>query len=395
MKSDIFSFIGSLSQQFSGRLDLPEGPVRGYAVFAHCFTCSKNSLAAVRIASALASRGLGVLRFDFTGLGESDGEFGQSTFSGNVQDLLAAAAAMEAAGMPPDLLIGHSLGGAAVLAAVAQTPTVKAVATIGAPFDVQHVTRLFGENLQKLLQEGEAQVQLGGRPFNIRRAFVDDRAAHDQRERISTLKRPLLVLHAPKDDTVGIENATSIFKSALHPKSFVSLDDADHRLTRPHDAAYCADVIAAWVSRYLGRVESAPRTEVPGHVSVQETGAVGLQVEARTGGFSFLSDEPVAAGGLGSGPTTYELLSAALGACTAMTLRLYARRKGWPMGGVRVEVEHARAIDTSPPDVFRRTVSIDGELTAEQRARQAEIADRYPVHRTLERGSRTETRHAD
>lgn len=392
MISNPFNFTGSLSQRLSGKLDLPEGPVRGYALFAHCFTCSKNSLAAVRTARALTSRGLGVLRFDFTGLGESGGSFADSTFSGNVQDLLAAASAMEAAGMPPSLLIGHSLGGAAVLATAAQLATVKAVATIGAPFDVHHVTRLFGDGLQALLQQGEAEVHLGGRPFKIRRTFIDDLQVHDQRERISTLKRPLLVLHAPKDDTVGIENATSIFQAARHPKSFVSLDGADHLLTRQDDAAYCADVIAAWAARYLERMEAAPRAGEPGQVIVEETGMGGLQVEVLAGGISFLSDEPPGAGGIGSGPTPYELLSAALGACTAMTLRLYANHKGWPMGRVRVGVEHRRAKDSSPPDTFRCQVSIEGALTAEQRTRLAEIADRCPVHRTLERGSRVETR---
>lgn len=392
MRSDAFDFTGALSQRLSGRLDLPDGPVQGYALFAHCFTCSKNSLAAVRIARALTARGLGVLRFDFTGLGESGGDFGDSTFSGSVQDLLAAASAMQTAGLPPSLLIGHSLGGAAVLAAAAQLPTVKAVATIAAPFDVQHVTRLFGDDLQTLLQQGEAEVQLGGRPFKMRRTFIDDLQEHDQREWISTLMRPLLVLHAPQDDTVGIDNAASIFKAARHPKSFVSLDDADHLLTRRADAAYCADVIAAWATRYLGGGEALRRADQAGLVIVEETGEGAFQVEVRAGGVSFLADEPTGVGGLGSGPTPYDLLSAGLGACTAMTLRLYARHKGWLLGRVRVCVGHSRAIDSTPSDVFLRDVAVEGDLTSEQRARLMEIAARCPVHRTLERGARVETR---
>lgn len=392
MISDPFHFIGALSQRLSGRLDLPGGPVHAYAVFAHCFTCSKNSLAAVRVSRALTARGFGVLRFDFTGLGESEGDFADSTFSGSVQDLLLAVSAMQAAGIAPSLLIGHSLGGAAVLAAAAELPAVKAVATIAAPFDVQHVTRLFGDDLPMLLAQGEAEVHLGGRPFKMRRAFIDDLQAHDQRERIAALKRPLLVLHAPHDDIVGIDNAASIFQAARHPKSFVSLDDADHLLTRRADAAYCADVIAAWATRYVQGGQALRRADEPGQVVVEETGEGNFQVNVRAGGVSFLADEPTDVGGLGSGPTPYDLLSAGLGACTAMTLRLYARRKGWPLERVRVCVGHARAVTRQPSDAFLRDVAIEGNLTSEQRARLIEIANRCPVHRTLEQGATVQTR---
>ncbi len=252
MRSDRFEFVGAEGQRLSGRLDAPQGrPARAFALFAHCFTCTKSSLAAVRIARALTGRGFGVLRFDFTGLGESEGDFADSTFSGSVRDLLAAARALADAGKAPTLLIGHSLGGAAVLAAAAELPAVKAIATIAAPFDVEHVTRLFGDGLQTLMSEGEAEVRLGGRPFKLRRAFVDDLRSHDQRERIERLRRALLVLHSPQDTIVGIDNAASIFQAAKHPKSFVSLDDADHLVTRPADAEYAAEVIAAWAARYL------------------------------------------------------------------------------------------------------------------------------------------------
>lgn len=392
MRSDRFEFTGADGQRLSGRLDLPETPAHAFALFAHCFTCTKNSLAAVRIARALTARGFGVLRFDFTGLGDSEGDFADSTFSGSVRDLLAAARAMADAGKAPTLLIGHSLGGAAALAAAADLPAVTAVATIGAPFDVQHVIRLFGDGVQALVDHGEAEVQLGGRPFKLRRTFIDDLRAHDQRQRIAQLRRALLVLHSPRDDTVDIDNASSIFLAAKHPKSFVSLDDADHLITRPADAAYAAEVIASWASRYLERSVPLRNAGERGQVVVEETGEGGFQVEVLAGAARFLADEPVEVGGLGSGPTPYDLLSAGLGACTAMTLRLYARRKGWPLARVRVCVGHARNSDMSPPDAFMREIAIDGALSAEQRTKLIEIAARCPVHLSLERGARIETR---
>jgi uncharacterized OsmC-like protein/alpha-beta hydrolase superfamily lysophospholipase len=392
MRSDRFEFTGADGQRLSGRLDLPEPPAHAFALFAHCFTCTKNSLAAVRIARAQTARGFGVLRFDFTGLGDSGGDFADSTFSGSVRDLLAAARAMADAGKAPTLLIGHSLGGAAALAAAADLPAVTAVATIGAPFDVQHVIRLFGDGVQALVDHGEAEVQLGGRPFKLRRTFIDDLRAHDQRQRIAQLRRALLVLHSPRDDTVDIDNASSIFLAAKHPKSFVSLDDADHLITRPADAAYAAEVIASWASRYLERSVPLRNGGERGQVVVEQTGEGDFQVEVLAGAARFLADEPVEVGGLSSRPTPYDLLSAGLGACTAMTLRLYARRKGWPLARVRVCVGHARNSDMSPPDAFMREIAIDGALSAEQRAKLIEIAARCPVHLSLERGARIETR---
>jgi putative redox protein len=392
MQSKTFDFTGAAGQKLAGRLDLPDHAPRGYALFAHCFTCTKNSLAAVRIARALAARGFGVLRFDFTGLGGSEGKFADGGFSGDVADLLAAADQMAKAGMAPKLLVGHSLGGAAVLAAAAELPEIAAVATVAAPFDVQHVTHLFKGGLDAILEQGEAEVQLGGRPFTIRRSFVDDLKNHDQAARIARLHHPLLVLHSPVDQTVGIENASSIFLAAKHPKSFVSLDNADHLLTREADATYAADVIATWASRYLApeaaMTELAPMQD---QVLVQETGAGKFQVEVRTGTTRFLADEPVAVGGLGSGPGPYDLLCAALGACTSMTLRLYADQKQWPLTRTSVSVAHDKDKERKPADRFTRAIALEGALDAAQRARLLEIANKCPVHRTLESGSAVET----
>jgi uncharacterized OsmC-like protein/fermentation-respiration switch protein FrsA (DUF1100 family) len=391
MRTENFDFTGESGQRLDGQLDLPDGEVTAYALFAHCFTCSKGSLAAVRVSRALSAQGYGVLRFDFTGLGQSGGDFADSSFSGSIRDVVAAAQAMEAAGRPVRLLVGHSLGGAAVLAAAGDLPQVAGVAAIAAPFDVDHVTRLFGSSLEHIVSTGEAEVQLGGRPFRIRRSFVDDLARHDQGARIAALRRPLLVLHSPYDEVVGIDNATSIFGAARHPKSFISLDRADHLLTDRHDADYVADVVASWASRYTGRSEPLRSDAQPGAVVVEETGEGGFQVEVRAGAARFLADEPVEVGGLGSGPTPYDLLAAGLGACTAMTLRLYARAKGLDLDRVKVAVGHRRQSDRQPSDVFAREIHLHGALTGAQRQRLIEIAERCPVHRTLERGASIET----
>lgn len=390
MQSRRFDFKGEGGQTLAGTLDLPNGPVRGCALFAHCFTCTKSSLAASRVSRALATLGFATLRFDFTGLGQSGGEFADSSFSGSISDLCAAAAAMRAAGQPVSLLIGHSLGGAAVLAAAGKIPEVAAVATIGAPADVAHVRRLFSD-VDELMQHGEAEVRIGGRPFRIRRTFLDDLASHDQRSRIAALRNPILVLHAPRDEVVGIENASEIFLAARHPKSFVSLDDADHLLTRPKDAEFVASIIATWASRHLPDV-SAPRTrEQSGVVTVVNTGEGDFQVEVTAGGVRFLADEPPEVGGLGSGPTPYDLVAAGLGACTAMTLRLYARGKGLPLDRVTVSVGHSRRAGQQPADLFTRRLQFEGALTEEQHRRLIEIAERCPVHRTLESGAAIET----
>jgi putative redox protein len=392
MQSQTFDFTGGAGQKLSGRLDLPDSPPRGYALFAHCFTCTKNSLAAVRISRALAARGLGVLRFDFTGLGNSEGTFAEHGFSGDVADLIAAAKHMAEQGLPLRLLIGHSLGGAAVLAAAGQLPEIKAVATLAAPFDVNHVTGLFKDGLATIMEKGEAKVNLGGRLFTIRRSFVEDLRNHDQGARTAKLTHPLLVMHSPVDQIVGVENAAAIFQAARHPKSYISLDHADHLLTNEADAVYAADVIAAWASRFIGAAEPAEVPGEPGKIVVQETGGGKLQVQVVAGKTRFYADEPVEVGGLGSGPNPYDLLCAALGACTSMTVRLYAEHKQWPLSRMRVAVAHHKDKDLKPVDRFSREITIEGNLDPEQRARLLEIAERCPVHRTLEGGSAIETR---
>lgn len=389
MPTETFDFTGAEGQMLSGKLDLPDGPARSHAIFAHCFTCTKDSVAAVRIARALAARGIAVLRFDFTGLGHSGGIFSEGGFSSDMRDLLAAAAAMAAAGRPPSLLIGHSLGGAAVLSAAGELPSVRAVATIGAPFDVHHITGQFGDSLNEIVDKGEARVNLGGRPFTVRRNFVDDLKNHDQKARIHNLHKALLVLHAPLDEIVGVENATAIFVAARHPKSFVSLDNADHLLTRQRDADYAASVISAWASRYIDSSE-VPATVAEG-VTVEATGNGRYQVQVAANGTHFLADEPVADGGLGSGPSPYDLLCAALGACTVMTLRMYAERKGWAVPAVKVRVGHTKDKACTPPDLFSRQIAFEDSLPDDMRARFMEIADRCPVHRTLETGAKVET----
>ncbi|HEY1749618.1 MAG TPA: alpha/beta fold hydrolase [Caulobacteraceae bacterium] len=389
MRTERIDFVGARGQRLAARLDRPDGAAHAYALFAHCFTCNKSSKAAVCISRELAALGVGVLRFDFTGLGESDGEL--APFSSNVDDVVAAAAHMASLDAAPALLIGHSLGGAAVLAAAAEIGSAKAVATLGAPGDPAHVLKLLGDSLTRIEQDGAAQVTIGGRPFAIDRAFVEDARMHDLPARIAGLRKALLVLHSPIDAVVGIENASEIFLAARHPKSFISLDQADHLLLKPQDADYAAGVIAAWASRYVGAAADRPAQAPGGAVLVEETGAGKFQVQVSVHGTRFVADEPADVGGLGSGPSPYELVAAGLGACTSMTLRLYADRKGWPLQRTRIAVTHEKVAGQAPADVFDRRIALDGPLDAEQTARLYEIAEKCPVHRTLEGGARITT----
>lgn len=400
MPTERVTFKGHAGHDLAARLDVPDGPHLATALFAHCFTCSKDIPAARRIASRLAAMGIAVLRFDFTGLGHSGGEFENTTFTSNVGDLAAAARWLDGKGMAPDLLIGHSLGGAAVLRAAAEIASARAVVTIGAPFDPEHVTHNFADALETIRDDGVAEVRLGGRPFRIRREFVEDVAAERLGAAIAGMRKALLVLHAPRDAVVGIDNATRIFAAARHPKSFVTLDDADHLVSRSEDAEYAAGVIAAWVAKYVALNPPAPPIGAPeGVVRVSEADPEGYLQDIASGPrHHLLADEPLAYGGTNRGLSPYGLLSAALGACTSMTIRMYARRKNWPLAHVRVDVTHdkvhaqdAGAREAEKIDTFRRAITLDGKLDDAQRARLLEIADSCPVHRTLERSSTIET----
>src|SRR5262245_5375584 len=407
MPSERFDFPNASGHVLAGRLDLPVGRPAAYALFAHCFTCGKDVRAARRIAERLTAMGIAVLRFDFTGLGMSEGEFANTTFSSNVADLVAAADHLRRMHGAPALLIGHSLGGAAVLAAAGDIPEARAVVTIAAPADPHHVTGLFQEHVDHIRQHGEREVTLAGRPFRIRREFLDDVAEQRLLDRVAKLRKALLVFHAPTDDLVGIDNASMIFVAAKHPKSFVSLAGADHLLARPEDGDYVADVLAAWASRYLGAAPAdaaaAATTDAEREVVVAETRASRLQQAVTVGPHHLIADEPVRVGGQDSGPNPYDLLLAALGACTAMTLRLYAERKNLPLERVEVRLRHGRihAADCADCetregmiDQIDRSVALTGELDADQRRRLMEIADRCPVHRTLTSEVKIRTREA-
>jgi putative redox protein len=391
MRAERFDFPNARGETLAALLQRPEGEPVAFALFAHCFTCGKDNLAAKRIGEALAERGIAVLRFDFTGLGASAGEFANTNFSSNLADLVAAADHLRRTARAPALLVGHSLGGAAVLAAAAQIPETKAVATIAAPSDPGHVAGLFKDQVADIRAQGEGEVVLAGRPFRIRREFLDDVAEQRLVDRVAGLRRALLVLHSPTDDTVGIDNATRIFVAAKHPKSFVSLADADHLLTRRRDALYAAHVIAAWAERYIEAVPPALNEDARA-VVVTETRESKFQQAVRIGPHHFLADEPVPAGGGDSGPSPYEWLLAGLGACTAMTLRLYADLKQLPLARVSVSLTHGKihAVDCAncetkegKIDRIDRTISLEGALDEAQRKRLLEIADKCPVHRTL------------
>ncbi|WP_416052360.1 alpha/beta fold hydrolase [Cupriavidus basilensis] len=394
MEAQRLQFPGSDGQQLSARLDLPVGPVRTFALFAHCFTCGKDVLAATRIAQALTAHGIAVLRFDFTGLGGSGGDFANTNFSSNVADLLAAADYLRQHHRAPALLIGHSLGGAAVLSAAHGIPEAKAVVTIAAPSDPSHVVGLFGDQAARIEADGEAEVRLAGRPFKIKRQFIEDVAEQKLLDSVAKLRKALLVMHAPQDDTVGIDNATQIFIAAKHPKSFVSLDRADHLLTRKADAVYVANTIAAWSQRYLDidALDVPAAVAEEGLVRVEESHAGKYQERITAGPHHLLADEPVSFGGLNGGPAPYDLLLAGLGACTAMTMRMYADRKGWPLEHVAVTLRHEKIHATDCAecsttegkiDWIEREITMRGPLDEAQRAALLEIADKCPVHRTL------------
>ena len=383
----------------AGLMELPSSEPKGMVLFAHCFTCGKDVTSASRISRALALQGFGVLRFDFTGLGSSDGDFANTNFSSNVGDLLAAVDFLSKEYRAPEVLIGHSLGGAAVLSVASDVPSCKAVVTIGAPASPDHVMHHFQDQLEQIEKDGQAEVSLGGRPFHIQHQFVEDLRAQNQQQRVRNLGKALLIFHSPIDSTVSVNEAASIYEWAMHPKSFVSLDNADHLLTKAKDAEYVAETVVAWVRRYL--IEDSETADAgdkinSGNVLVAEKNQRFTR-NVITDDHHWLADEPAKVGGDNFGPDPYELLLASLGACTSMTMRMYANRKKWPVEDIYVSLRHERKHSDdcegcseaekreSRMDVLYRDVRIEGaSLTDEQRDRLLEIADKCPVHKTLE-----------
>lgn len=396
-------FAGADGAKLAARLDRPAEKPRAYALFAHCFTCTKDSLAASRIAAALGLHGIATLRFDFTGLGHSEGEFANTNFTSNIGDLLAAADFLRTNFEAPKILIGHSLGGAAVLAMAGRVREAVAVITIGAPSSPDHVSRLFKkEGLAAIEKKGEAEVRIGGSTFRIRKHFLEDIASQNLKAAIASMRKALLIFHSPVDRVVGIENAQAIFVAAKHPKSFVSLADADHLLSKKRDATYVAETLAGWASRYLEE-EEPEKAKAPeeGRVVVAEMGTGKFTNAIRIGRHRLLADEPEKAGGEDAGPSPYDFLLAALGACTSMTLRMYADHKGWPLAKVtarlthrKIHAEDCEGCETKEGkiDAIEREIELEGELDATQRERLLEIADKCPVHRTLHSEIRVATR---
>ena len=398
-KSEKITFAGADGDQLVGKLDLPEGKPQAYALWAHCFSCTKDIFAASRVAGALTAHGIAVLRFDFTGLGVSGGDFANTNFSSNVGDLVAAADHLRDNFEAPRMLIGHSLGGAAVLAGAGRVPEAEAVCTIGAPADPAHVVHLFQAQRAEIEEKGEAEVLLAGRPFRIKKQFLEDIESQKLERDIATMKKALLIFHSPIDAIVSIDNAGQIFQAAKHPKSFVSMDNADHLLSRKEDATYVADVLAAWAARYIcsgsaARTAASDVTAQPGTVVVAETGQGKFANAISVGGqHSLLADEPADYGGTDTGPTPYDLVLAGLGACKTMTMRMYADRKNFPLDRARVTLRHdkihaedcaACETEVGRIDRIETVIEVIGDMDANTRQKIADIAEKCPVHRTLQ-----------
>jgi putative redox protein len=386
------NFTNTEGQQLVGRLELPinQHP-HNFAIFAHCFTCNKNLSAVKNITRELTSNGFGVLRFDFTGLGESEGDFENTNFSGNVDDLISASNYLKENYTAPTLLIGHSLGGAAVIFAASTIDSVKAVATIGAPSNPKHVEHLIKSSVDEIKATGKANVSIGGRPFTIKKQFLDDIETKSLPNVAKNLRKALLVMHSPQDTTVGIENAEEIYVAARHPKSFVSLDGADHLLMRKEDSIYVGNVIASWAKRYI----SIPKTDTISttHQAVASLDAEdGFTTQMTVGSHTMMADEPTSFGGNDFGPSPYEFVSAGLSACTAMTVQMYVKRKGWDLQNIEVHTSHTKVAKQVVEngvqkeikvDTFNREIKLKGNLDEKQIQRMLQIADKCPVHKTL------------
>ncbi len=392
MQANKVFFKNNKGIELSGHLDLPaDQQPHNFVLFAHCFTCNKNFNAVRNVSLALSKQGFGVLQFDFTGLGASKGDFADTNFSGNVDDLLAAAQFLAKEYQSPSLLIGHSLGGAAAILAASQLDSVQAVATIAAPATPQHVAHLFQNSLEEINQTGKALVNIGGRPFTIKKQFLDDLSEVSFPKILGKLRKSLLILHSPQDSIVGIENASELFIKAHHPKSFISLDGADHLLNKEEDSLYAGDVIASWAKRYLPTQEKPEITTVHQVVALlQKDNAFTTTLKA--GDHYLTADEPTSINGNNFGPTPYELVASGLAACTAMTIKMYAVRKEWPLEDVEVHITYKKdhAEDTlnqedkgARIDVFEREIKLTGNLDPKQRERMLEIANKCPVHKTL------------
>jgi uncharacterized OsmC-like protein/alpha/beta superfamily hydrolase len=404
MQNKKITFQNDGGQSLSGLMALPNTAPKAYALFAHCFTCSKNLKAATNIARALTDSGIAVLRFDFTGLGQSEGDFADTNFSSNVSDLIAAVRFLEDHYEPPQILVGHSLGGTAILQAASGVPSAVAVATIASPSDPGHVRHLFSDAAATMAEQGFAEVDLGGRPFTIKRQFLDDLERHDLPASVKGLRKALLIMHAPLDDVVEIDNASMLFSRAMHPKSFISLDEADHLLTREEDSLYAGRVLAAWASRYLESASVTAGPDTGDFETAARTPVGSFRTQLLAGGHALVADEPASVGGTGAGPSPYDLLSAALAACTSMTLKMYASHKKLDLESATVRVRHGRihAADCRDCetrdgriDQFERELLLVGNLSDEQRHRMLEIADRCPVHRTLHSEVKVRTKLAD
>ncbi len=393
MRSDKITF-KSGGNELSARLELPaNGRPHNFALFAHCFTCTKNLNAVRNISGSLVEFGFGVLSFDFTGLGNSEGEFSDTNFSSNISDLIAAADFLAENYNTPSLIIGHSLGGAAAIFAAQKIDSVQAIATIGAPANPEHVTHLIEDEIENIVSSGEAKVNIGGRPFKVKKQFIDDLKEHKLAKVLTDMRKSALILHSPQDKVVAIENAAELYKAAHHPKSFISLDGADHLLSKKEDSAYAGQLISSWAHRYIPKPQDdLIPTSSQLVASIAGEGAK-FTTQIQTGKHHLIADEPEDVGGTDLGPSPYQLLAAALGACTAMTLRMYADHKKWDLIEVLVHLDHHKKHgedcsdcenEKSRIDHFERTLEISGNLTDQQKQRLLEIANKCPVHKTLE-----------